>query len=312
MVKKIQINKKGSKVAFTHAALIFACIITFIPIAATVFVSFKEDSDIFRIPPNYFPCDTSDSAFNPSACRWTLEGYKRVINPTLDDEALLGFRLLGNMFRVYLPNSLLYSVSTSFFVMLLSSLGGFAVSRFDFKLKDALMAALMAVTGVPYMINAMGLYQIAVNMRKTIPFWDDRFFLVLVYCGFFIPIGVWITRGFFDAIPRELEEAAIIDGTTRLGALFRITMPLALPGMMSVFLLTFVSVWNEFIVAYLLVAKNEYKPAMFGLYEFLSQNVIRIQVLAVACILIALPIVLLFLFTRKTFFRAVAEGAVKG
>lgn len=312
MLNGLRMAERKRKHTLTHVLLIIACIISFIPIAATVLVSFKKDSDIFVIPPNFLPCDTPDSAFELSACRWTLEGYQRVINPEIDQNALLGFRLVGNMFRIYIPNSLLYSVSTAFFVMLLSSLGGFAVSRFDFKWKDALMASLMAVTGVPYMINAMGLYQMAVTLRKSIPFWDDRVFLVFIYCGFLIPMSIWITKGFFDTIPRELEEAAIIDGTTRLGALFRITVPLALPGMMSVFLLTFVTVWNEFIVAYLLVAKNEFKPAMFGLYEFLSQNVIRIQVLAVACILIALPIVILFLFTRKTFFRAVAEGAVKG
>jgi ABC-type glycerol-3-phosphate transport system permease component len=123
---------------------------------------------------------------------------------------------------------------------------------------------------------------------------------------------VWITKGFFDAIPRELEESALIEGCSPLGALFRVTMPLATPGLISVFLLTFVNVWNEFIVAYLLISKNEYKPAMFGLYDFLSQNIINLQVLAAACIIIASPMVILFLFTRKTFFKAMVEGAVKG
>jgi ABC-type glycerol-3-phosphate transport system permease component len=130
--------------------------------------------------------------------------------------------------------------------------------------------------------------------------------------GFYLPLSVWIAKGFFDAIPRELEEAALIDGCSPLGALMRITMPLATPGMMAVFLLTFVSVWNEFIAGYLLIAKNEHKPAMFGLYDFLGQNIINLQVVAAACILIALPIVILFLFTRQSFFRAMVEGAVKG
>ena len=80
----------------------------------------------------------------------------------------------------------------------------------------------------------------------------------------------------------------------------------------AVFLLTFVNVWNEFIAGYLLVAKNEYKPAMFGLYEFLGQNIINLQVIAAACILIALPIVILFIFARRSFFSAMVEGAIKG
>ena len=149
-------------------------------------------------------------------------------------------------------------------------------------------------------------------MRKNLPFYDDRMFLIFVYIGFFLPISVWITKGFFDAIPRELEESALIEGCSPIGALFRVTMPLATPGLISVFLLTFVNVWNEFIVAYLLINKNEFKPAMFGLYDFLSQNIINLQVLAAACIIIASPMVILFLFTRKTFFKAMVEGAVKG
>jgi ABC-type glycerol-3-phosphate transport system permease component len=119
-------------------------------------------------------------------------------------------------------------------------------------------------------------------------------------------------KGFFDAIPEELEESALIEGASRIGALFRVTIPLALPGIVSIFLLTFVGVWNEFIVAYLLVSENKFKPALFGLYDFLSQNIINLQVLAAACIIIAAPMVVLFLFTRRTFFKAMVEGAVKG
>ncbi|HQY93835.1 carbohydrate ABC transporter permease, partial [Caldilinea sp.] len=156
-------------------------------------------------------------------------------------------------------------------------------------------------------------YQMGVVLRKAqIPFYDDRMFLVSVYMGFFLPLSVWIAKGFFDAIPRELEEAALIDGCSPFGSLLRISMPLALPGLMAVFLLTFVNVWNEFIAGYLLVAKNEFKPAMFGIYEFLGQNIINLQVVAAACILIALPIVVIFVFARRSFFSAMIEGAVKG
>jgi ABC-type glycerol-3-phosphate transport system permease component len=85
-----------------------------------------------------------------------------------------------------------------------------------------------------------------------------------------------------------------------------------MPGMTAVFLLTFVNVWNEFIAGYLLIAKNDYKPAMFGLYDFLGQNIVNLQVIAAACIIIAMPMVVLFLFTRQSFFKAMTEGAVKG
>ena len=99
----------------------------------------------------------------------------------------------------------------------------------------------------------------------------------------------------------ELDDAALIDGCSHLGALFRVIMPLALPGLLAIFLLTFVNVWNEFLAGYLLVSNNKYKPVMFGLYNFLGQNIINLQVIGAACILISLPIVIIFLIFRRSF-----------
>ena len=312
MNKRFSLLINKWEVGLTHILLIVVCAIAVFPIFTTLTVSFKEMQDILRNPPVLLPCDTADGSFNLFACRWTIEGYQRVANPQAAEDALLGFKLEGNMFKVYIPNSFLYALSSGLLVVLLSSMAGFAFSRFKFKGDNALLIAIMAVTGVPYMVNVLGLYQLGITMRKTLPFYDDRLYLIIVYLGFFVPMSVWIAKGFFDAIPRELEEAAIIDGMSQVGAMFRITIPLAMPGMMSIFLLTFVGVWNEFIVSYLLVNKNEYKTVMFGLYDFLSVNVINYQVIAAACLVIAAPTIILFLFTAKTFFRATVEGAIKG
>lgn len=296
----------------THGALILACIFAMLPIATTVLISFKRQQDITRKPPVLFPCDTPTQSFDLSACRWAVEGYQRVLAPKPSSSSPLGFALTGNMIRTYLPNTLLYATVSSLLVVLLAGTSGYAFSRYRFRGHGALMTGILAITGVPLLTNLLALYQIGVTLRKS-PFpFDDRVFIIIVYVGFFLPLSVWIAKGFFDAIPRELEEAALIDGCSPLGALMRITMPLARPGMTVVFLLTFVNVWNEFIAGYLLIAKNDLKPAMFGLYDFLGQNIINLQVLAAACILIALPIVILFLFTRHSFLKAMVEGAVKG
>lgn len=295
-----------------NITLIFVCLFAMVPIATTIIISFKEQADITRKPPVILPCDTPTKSFDISACRWAVEGYQRVFAPKPSDDALLGFKLTGNLIRTYIPNTILYASGTALFVGLLASLAGFAFSRYKFRGHHFLMTAIYAITGIPLLTNILALYHMEIILRKNLPFFDDRVFLVFVYLGFYLPISVWIMKGFFDAIPVEMEEAALIEGCTPVGALFRVTMPLATPGIISVFLMTFVSVWNEFIVAYLLVAENEYKPAMFGLYDFLSQNIINYQVIAAACIIIASPIVVLFLFTRRTFFSAMVEGAVKG
>jgi multiple sugar transport system permease protein len=302
-------RKQGS--IFTHGSLILITLFVMLPIVTTLLISFKQQQDITRNPPVLLPCDTATDSFDPGACRWAVEGYQRVLAPEPTD-SLLGFKLMGNMIRTYLPNTLLYSSVSALIVTFLASISGYAFSRYRFSGHRFLLTAILAITGVPLLTNLLGLYQMGVTLRKsTFPF-DDRVFIIVVYVGFFLPLSVWIAKGFFDAIPKELEEAALIDGCSPMCALMRVIMPLALPGMTAVFLLTFVNVWNEFIAGYLLISKNDYKPAMFGLYDFLGQNIINLQVIAAACIIIATPIMVLFLFARRSFFRGMVEGAVKG
>lgn len=306
------LSRKVREGVLANAALIIITLVALVPIATTVLVSFKREQDVTRKPPIIFPCDTPASTFDITACRWSIEGYERVILATPSDTAPLGFVLRGRMLRIYLPNTVLYATVTALIVMLLASLSGYAFSRYRFRGRDALMVGILAITGVPLLTNLLALYQMGVSLRSVFPFYNDRLFIIIVYTGFFLPLSVWIAKGFFDAIPRELEEASLIDGCTPLQGLIRIILPLATPGMTAVFLLTFVNVWNEFIAGYLIISKNELKPVMFGMYDFLGQNIINAQLIAAACVIIALPMVLVFLFARQSFFRAMVEGAIKG
>ena len=294
-----------------NGVMIAILVVILAPIVLTVIISFKDQQDTIRKPPVLFPCDTETDGFDLDACRWAVEGYERVLAPK-PAESLLGFALTGKLFRIYVPNTLLYATATAFGVTLLAGMSGFGFSRYRFPGRGLLLAAILAITGVPLLTNILALYQMGVVLRKS-PFpFNDRVFLIVVYLGFFLPLSVWIAKGFFDTIPRDLEEAALIDGASALGALRHVTMPAALPGLAAIFLLTFVNVWNEFLAGYLLVSKNELKPVMFGLYDFLSANIINLQVIAAACVLIALPMGVVFLVARKSFLSAMVEGAVKG
>jgi ABC-type maltose transport system permease subunit len=294
-----------------NGIMIVILVVAMTPIALTVIISFKDQQDTIRKPPVLFPCDTADDLFDWQACRWAVEGYERVLAPEPSD-SLLGFKLTGRMFRVYVPNTLLYASTTAVGVTLLAGMSGFAFSRYRFRGRGPLLAAILAITGVPLLTNILALYQMGVILRKSAFPYNDRVFVIVVYLGFFLPLSVWIAKGFFDSIPRDLEEAALIDGATPIGALRHVTMPAALPGLAAIFLLTFVNVWNEFLAGYLLISDNRLKPVMFGLYDFLSANIINLQVIAAACVLLALPVVVVFLFARRVFFMAMVEGAVKG
>jgi multiple sugar transport system permease protein len=303
-------RKTWSSLVF-NGIMIIILVVAMTPIALTLIISFKDQKDTIRKPPVLFPCDTADDPFDWEACRWAVEGYQRVLAPEPTD-SFPGFKLTGRMFRVYIPNTLLYASSTAVGVTILAGMSGFAFSRYRFRGRSLLLAAILAITGVPLLTNILALYQMGVVLRKSAFPFNDRIFLIVVYLGFFLPLSVWIAKGFFDTIPRDLEEAALIDGASTLGALRHVTMPAALPGLAAIFLLTFVNVWNEFLAGYLLVSKNELKPVMFGLYEFLGANIINLQVIAAACVLLALPMVVVFLVARRVFFMAMVEGAVKG
>jgi multiple sugar transport system permease protein len=292
--------------------LVIVCLFMLLPVLGTILTSLKQQIDVQRKPPLLLPCDTPERDFDIGACRFVLEGYERVVDVKPNPNALFGVEMTGRMFSIYIPNTLIYAISASLLVTVFAGMAGYAFSRFNFRGRRALQIAILAITGVPLLTNLIALYQIAVALRKALPGYEERFFLIFVYVGFFLPFSIWIIKSFFDTIPRELEEASFIDGCTPVQALFRIVAPLAAPGLTSAFLLSFVGVWNEFIAGYLLVSKNALKTAMFGLYDFLGQFVIGYQVLAAACILIALPVVILFLSARPIFFRAMVEGALKG
>jgi len=304
-------SRKTREGLITNIALILITFVALLPIATTVLISFKREEDVTRKPPIIFPCDTPTSKFDLLACRWSIEGYQRVALPMPDAGSPLGFAFKGRMLGTYLPNTVLYAVSTALIVMVLAGLAGYGFSRYHFRGHDAMMIAILAITGVPLLTNLLALYQMGASLR-ALHIYNDRIYIILVYTGFYLPMSIWIAKGFFDAIPRELEEAALIDGCSALGGLTRIIVPLATPGLTAIFLLAFVGVWNEFIAGYLLITKNELKPAMFGMYDFLGQNIINAQVVAAACIVIALPMILVFLLARQSFFHAMVEGAIKG
>jgi multiple sugar transport system permease protein len=300
-------------VLLVNGVLLVVSFFILLPIAATLLISIKRSTDIIRKPPVIFPCDTPAAAFDLAACRWSVDGYSRVFLAEPSETSLLGFVLNGRMLKTYLPNTLLYALGTAAAVVMLASMSGYAFSRYRFRGHNFLLNFILAITGVPLLTNLLGLYQMGAALRSLpVPMYEDRVFIITVYAGFFLPLSVWIAKGFFDAIPRELEEAALVDGCDPIGGFVRITLPLATPGLMAIFLLTFVNVWNEFLAGYLLITKNDLKPAMFGMYDFLGQNLINAELVAAACVIVALPTVVVFLFARETFFQAMVEGAVKG
>jgi len=296
------------------------CAVMMFPVFATFVISFKRQADVVRTPPLLFPCDTPAAEFDLFACRFEPEGYQRLLASRPDPAMLLGRRFVDRLIGEALPNTLLYAGGAALLTMLLASLAGYAFARLEFPGRRALQTGILLLTGMPLLTNLIALYQLVVSARRALaPLLGDgivvfeRAALIVIYTGLFLPFSIWIVKGFYAAIPRELEEAAQIDGCTPVEALARVTAPIAAPGLFSAFLLTFVGVWNEFIVNYLIVGttRPELRSAVVGLYSLTGTNLINYQVLAAACVLIMLPVLALFVAFRGVFFRAMLEGAGK-
>ncbi|MFO7631379.1 MAG: hypothetical protein R6W76_02510, partial [Caldilinea sp.] len=182
------VSRKRWNSWLVNGALILICLFALFPVATTVLISFKGERDIIRKPPNFFPCDTPERSFDPTACRWALEGYQRVLSPKPTEGGLLPYMLTGNIVRVYIPNSLMYATSTALLVVFLAGMSGYAFSRYRFRGRNLLMVGILAITGVPLLTNLLALYQMGVVLRRAqMPFYDDRLFLIAVYMGFFLP-----------------------------------------------------------------------------------------------------------------------------
>lgn len=265
----------------THTILLCLALVFVFPVIYTVMTSFKSKGDVLTTPPSLLPRE------------WSLEAYDTVINGS-------------NMVSVYLPNTFINSFFSSILVVPLAGLAAYTFSRYRFRGSRALELFILALMMIPGLTNLLPLYRMASN-------WDllnTNQIMIAVYTAGGLPFSIWIVRSFFDTIPIELEEAALIDGCTPLGALWRVVVPLAAPGLFAAFLLNFVDTWNEFLAAVILAVQD--KTATVGLYDFQSSFEIAYNVWAAASIVILIPVLVIFLALRKLFFRAMLEGAIKG
>ncbi|MBC8160119.1 MAG: carbohydrate ABC transporter permease [Roseiflexaceae bacterium] len=304
-------RRKHTLAVLLNCALVLICAVMLFPIASTLVLSLKREADVHRQPPLLLPCDTATASFDIAACRFVAEGYARVLL-LRESTTAPGFRIEGRIWTTYLPNTILYASSSAALVTLLAALSAYAYSRFRFRGRRALLVGTLLVSGVPLLTMLLALLQVGNALRRTLPGFDDRVFMIVVYIGFELPFAIWIAKSFFDSIPRELEQAALIDGATPLGALGRIVVPLAAPGLFSVFLLSFVQVWNDFTLNYFLINQQAFRGAIYGVYDYIAASGISYNALAAACVTVALPVVVVFLFARRVFFLAMLEGAVKG
>lgn len=207
----------------------------------------------------------------------------------------------------HLVNTLIIASVTTILNIVVSAPAAYALARIDFRGRGVFGLGVLVTQMFSPVIILIPIFKV----MKTLTLLDTYFSLILVNMAFVIPFSVWMLTGFFRNIPEELEEAAMIDGLSRLQAMFRIALPLTMPGLVTTSIFAFVTAWNEFIFALVLVSSRKMQPITMALYSWEKNNVVEWNYLMATATVATIPTVLLFLFVRKRLTAGLMAGAVK-
>ena len=272
---------------FFDKSLIYSVIavylfITVAPLVWVLSTSFKPNQEAIRFPPKFLPDHP------------TLENYFFVLT---DPKLVLS-----------LINSLIVSVGSTALSVTVSALGGYAFARYDFKGKNLLMSTILALFMIPVVINIIPLYIMLANVGLL----NSLVALVLTFQILIIPLNIFLLKNYFESLPKELEEAALIDGCSKLGALIRVTIPMSLPGFLIAAILSFRFSWNEFVLPVVLSNKPDSMIFQVALYQFISLYRIDWGYLTAGINIAIIPVVILMLIFQRKMIRGLTLGAIRG
>lgn len=210
-------------------------------------------------------------------------------------------------FSQYLPNSLLYTAAAVLGILIIASLAGYALARIEFPGRGAIVGAILVIMIIPLPASFIAQYKLLITLGLA----NTRIGYILVLIAGGLPISILIMRGFFASQPKELEEAAAIDGASLLGTFWRIILPLAKPGLVAVAVIQAMGVWNEYLMGLVLFNDSSLMPVQRGLTNFVSAESPQQQILLAASIIAVLPIVIFYAIAQRHIISGLSAGALK-
>ncbi|MGH7160119.1 MAG: carbohydrate ABC transporter permease [Acetobacteraceae bacterium] len=265
------------------AAMLLLSAFALLPIVWMAFTSLKTKTDLFGAPGRLLPRV------------WTLTAYHDV--------------LVNSAFPTYFANSVIVNVLASLITVVLATLAGYSFARFRIPGKSAIMLGILAMQMFPSTVLLIALYVVF----RRLGLLDTYTALVLSYITHGLPFSIWMMRGFVAAVPVDVEEAAMIDGCRRSGALIRVVVPMMLPGMIAVALFAFLSGWNDLVWALTLATSPAMRliPPGFVL-TYVGQFETYWNQLMAGSVMVSLPTILVFVFLQRYLVKGLTAGAVKG
>ncbi|WP_395022760.1 carbohydrate ABC transporter permease [Dongia sp.] len=219
-----------------------------------------------------------------------------------------GFVLEHSDFPKFFKNSVIVSASTAFIVTILASLAGYALSRFTFRGKYWIVVLMLLTQMFPLVMLVAPIFKMLAPLGLT----NSLTGLVIVYVAFNVPFATFLMQSFFDGIPKELEEAAMIDGASRFRAFSQIILPLTLPGIAATLGFVFTAAWSELLFALMLISGADSSTFPVGLLTFVSKFAVDFGQMMAAGVLALIPACLFFLLIQRYLVQGLTAGAVKG
>lgn len=276
---------KRIKNLLAYVGVIALLLIILFPIFYIFISSFKPLSELITMGTGFFPQKP------------TLENYV----------SLISVRTPIRNFPVFLLNSLKVSIGTALLSVLIASLGGYGLARYQYPGGGILAQSMLLIYVFPTVLLLIPIYKMFLNLKLL----DTHLGLIIIYTALAAPFCTWLLTSFFKTIPIELEEAASIDGASKVTIFLKITFPLAASGIVTVAVYSFIIAWGEYMFASILLSSSGNRTAPLGLATLTAEQYIEWGPLLAGSILIILPVIVLFFPVARQFIKGVMGGAIK-
>lgn len=255
--------------------------VVLLPLAWVLLGSFKAPSEIFAYPTTFFPRE------------FTLTNFGDVMRRT--------------SLPRYLFNTAVVTLFTLIFTLSIGMVAAYGFSRWDFALKNIILVTLLILQLMPSTVNIIPYYL----TMDALGLLNTRTALILIYTATNVPFTIWIMKGFFDTLPRSLDEAAVMDGASTFRVFWSIIRPLSLPGLSAAGFLVFLASWSEFLVPLVIASSRDVAVMSVGLYSFFGMDTSAYHYAFAASVVSTAPLLVAYLFAQEYLVSGLASGAEK-